>query len=122
MEDGKRGLLPTLQRLEPILGSYEHEIDLPRHEALTSRVEIIGDLDEINALAKRLVQLGGVDTNGRSALLGHYDGSERLGHLLIAETKEKEDQKRPKYQRGDQPWLSPDGNQLFPKKGEAPGQ
>ena len=122
MEDGKGGLLPTLQRLEPVLGSDEDEIDLPRHQALASRVEIIGDLDQIDALAKRLVQLGGVDANGGSALLGHHDGSERLGHLLITETEEKENQEGSQYQRDDQSGLSPDGNQLFAKEGEAPGQ
>ena len=82
----------------------------------------IGDLDQIDALAKCLVQLGGVDANGRSALLSHDDGSERLGQLLIAETEEKENQERPQYQRDDQPGLSPDGNQLFAKESEAPGQ
>ena len=122
VEDRKGRLLPTLQRLEPVLRSDEDEIDLPRNQALAGRIEIIGDLDQIDALAKCLVQLGGIDANGRSVLLRHYHGSEGLGQLLIAEPKEKENQERPQYQRGDQPGLSPDGNQLFAKEGEAPGQ
>ena len=94
----------------------------PDDQALASRVEILGDLDQIDALAKCLVQLSGVDANGRSALLSHDDGSERLGQLLITETEEKENQEWPQYQSDDQPGLSPDGNQLFAKEGEAPGQ
>ena len=75
---------------------------------MSGRVDVVGHLDQIDALTEGLAQLFGVDTDGCAGLLGHEDGPKGLWHLLIAETEEEEDQERPENQSGDQAGLSPD--------------
>ena len=78
-----------MQCLEPVLGGDEDEIDFTRDELLSGRIEIIGYVDQIDALAEGLVQLLGVDTTSGAPSARHEDRPKGLWHLLMPRPKRK---------------------------------